>query len=137
MAIKVKSNYVRHSARKLRPVLSVFVGQKLESALDITSLMAQDSARMLHKTLKMAKAAADEKEFSAGDMVVSQVFATEGPRIKRSRANSRGRTNRYVKHLAHITVMLEERKDKSVTPTSPTVAKGKVETKVRSKRDRN
>src|SRR3989344_4980485 len=135
MSVKVKLNYVRHSARKLRPVLSVFVGQPLETAIDKTSIMSQDSARMLHKTLKMARAAAEEKEFSSGDMVVSQLFATEGPRIKRSRANSRGRTNRYIKHLAHITVMLEERKDKKAGPKTHVVAKGKVETKVRSKKD--
>ena len=135
--IKVKLNYVRHSARKLRPVLSVFVGQKLETAIDKTSIMAQDSAQMLNKTLRMARAAAEEKEFSANDMVVSQAYATEGPRIKRSRANARGRTNRYIKHLAHITVMLEERKDKNSTAKEPVIAKGKVETKVRSKRDKN
>lgn len=135
--IKVKLNYVRHSARKLRPVLSVFVGQKLETAIDKTSIMAQDSAQMLNKTLRMARAAAEEKEFSANDMVVSQAYATEGPRIKRSRANARGRTNRYIKHLAHITVMLEERKDKNSAAKKPEVAKGKVETKVRSKKDKN
>ena len=83
MSIKVKLNYVRHSARKLRPVLSVFVGQPLDTAIDKTSIMPQDSARMLNKTLKMAQAAAEQKEFSSGDMVVSQLFATEGPRIKR------------------------------------------------------
>jgi large subunit ribosomal protein L22 len=137
MAIKVKLAYVRHSARKLRPVMNAFVGHRLESAIDKTSLMAQDSARMLNKTLKMAKAAAEEKEFSASDMVVIQAFATEGPRIKRSRANSRGRTNRYVKHLAHITVMLEERKDKKADTKTPVATKGKVETKVRSKKDKN
>ena len=133
MSIKVKLNYVRHSARKLRPVLSAFVGQPLDTAIDKTSIMSQDSARMLNKTLKMAQAAAEQKEFSSGDMVVSQLFATEGPRIKRSRANSRGRTNRYIKHLAHITVMLEERKDKKTTPKTPVAPKGKVETKIRSK----
>ncbi|MCR4277473.1 MAG: hypothetical protein NUV80_03485 [Candidatus Berkelbacteria bacterium] len=135
--IKVRLNYVRHSARKLRPVLSVFVGQALESAIDKTSIMAQDSAQMLHKTLKMARAAAQEKEFSANDMIVSQAYATEGPRIKRSRANARGRTNRYIKHLAHITVMLVERKDKESTSSTPVISKGKVETKVRSKKDKN
>ncbi|KKU44163.1 MAG: 50S ribosomal protein L22 [Berkelbacteria bacterium GW2011_GWA2_46_7] len=132
--IKVRLNYVRHSARKLRPVLSVFVGQKLEAAIDKTSIMAQDSALMLNKTLRMARAAAEEKEFSANDMVVSQAYATEGPRIKRSRANARGRTNRYIKHLAHITVMLEERKGSKPAVATPIAPKGKVETKIRTKK---
>ena len=133
MTVQVKLNFVRHSARKLRPVLSTFVGQKLESAIDKTSIMPQDSARFLHKTLKMAAAAAEQKEFSSSDMVVSQAFATEGPRIKRTRPNARGRSNRYIKHIAHLTVILEERKDQKTTPSTPTKPKGKVETKVRSK----
>ena len=133
MTVQVKLNFVRHSARKLRPVLSVFVGQPLETALDKSSIMAQDSARFLHKTLKMAKSAAEASQFNASDMVVSQAFATEGPRIKRTRPNARGRSNRYIKHVAHITVMLEEKKGSKPTTVTPAAPKGKVETKVRSK----
>lgn len=136
MTVQVKLNFVRHSARKLRPVLSTFIGQKLESAIDQTSIMSQDSARFLNKTLKMAKSAAEQKEFSSSDMVVSQAFATEGPRIKRTRPNARGRSNRYVKQIAHVTVILEERKDQKTTATAPVAPKGKVETKVRSKSKR-
>jgi large subunit ribosomal protein L22 len=105
----------------------------LESAIDKTSIMSQDSAQFLHKTLKMAKSAAEQKEFSSNDMVVSQAFATEGPRIKRTRPNARGRSNRYIKHVAHITVMLEERKGAKPVTTTPVEPKGKVETRVRSK----
>ena len=133
MSVQVKLNYVRHSARKLRPVLSVFVGQMLENAIDKTSLIPQDSARMLNKTLKMARAAAQEKQFNASDMVVTQAYATEGPRIKRTRPNARGRSNRYIKHVAHITVMLEERKGSKTATAAPIAPKAKVETKVRSK----
>lgn len=132
MSVTVKLNYVRHSARKLRPVLSMFTGVNLPTAIDKTSLMTQDSAQMLHKALKMAKAAAEEKQFSADSMRISQVFATEGPRIKRSRANSRGRTNRYLKHLAHITVVLQE--NETLDVKKPLVTKPKIETKIRSKR---
>lgn len=133
MTVQVKLNFVRHSARKLRPVLSTFVGQKLESAIDKSSIMSQDSARFLHKTLKMAKSAAEQKEFSSSNMIVSQAFATEGPKIKRTRPNARGRSNRYVKHVAHITVTLEERKNSNAAVAAPITPKGKVETKVRSK----
>ena len=134
MAVKVKLNYVRHSARKLRPVLKSFVGQMLEMAIDKTSVMAPDSARLLNKVLKMAQSAAQEKQFDSANMVVDQLFAGVGPAIKRSRANARGRTNRYVKHLAHITVILKENKEKNVHAKTPIATKGKIETKVRSKK---
>jgi len=136
MSIMVKLNYVRHSARKLRPVTDMFIGTRLEKALNQTLIMPQDSARMVHQTLKMAKGAAEEKQFNSSDMVVTQIFATEGPKIKRSRANSRGRSNRYVKHLAHITVILDENKHETVVSSTPkpNLPKTKIETKVRSKR---
>lgn len=133
--VQVKLNYVRHSARKLRPVLSSFIGEPLDRAIDKSSIMPQDSARMLNKTLKMAASAAEEKKLEADQMVIAQVFATEGPKIKRSRANSRGRSNRYIKHLAHITVILEENKDKKThsSKSNSFKPKAKIETKVRRK----
>ena len=81
----------------------------------------------------MAAAAAEQKQFSQGDMVVTEAFATVGPKIKRSRANSRGRSNRYIKHLAHITVVLDERSG-TKTKIAPVAPKVRVETKVRVKR---
>lgn len=56
----------------------------------------------------MAKAAATEKHLEPEKLVISEVFATEGPHVKRIRANARGRTNRYLKHLAHVTVAVTE-----------------------------
>ncbi len=133
MAVKVKLKYVRHSARKLRPVLTTFVGQPLETAIDKTLIMPQDSARLLNKTLHMAASAAAEKQFSANNMVISQLFATDGPKIKRSRANARGRSNRYIKHLAHITVILEVKSGKKAENQKSVGPKAKVETRVRKK----
>lgn len=133
MTVNVKLNYVHHSARKLRPVLSGFAGKPLDEALSRTSVMPQDSARLLNKTLRMAKAAAEEQKFTSNEMVVSQVFASEGPKIKRSRANSRGHSNKYVKHLAHITVVLSEQPNKEMGNDAPRAPRGKIETKVRKR----
>lgn len=35
------------------------------------------------------------------------IMADEGPRIKRMRPNARGRSNRYQKHLAHLTLSVD------------------------------
>lgn len=108
MAVTVKLRYVRHSARKLRPVGRLFVGKNLEQAIDTSSLMPQQSAYFFNKAFKMAKAAATAKEFSPEKLVVTTISATEGPRIKRVRPNARGRANAYQKHLAHIAVTVAE-----------------------------
>ena len=108
MAITVKLKYVRHSPRKLRPVLSMFAGKNLETSIIRTGLMSQNSAQSLNKALKSAKAAAEEKQFDTSTMTIAELFATDGPKIKRIRANARGRTNKFVKHVAHLVVVLKE-----------------------------
>jgi len=132
MAITVKLKYLRHSPRKLRPVLGMFAGQNLAQAIVRTGLMSQNSAKALNKVLKSAQAAAEEKQFDPGKMIIAELFATDGPRIKRIRANARGRTNKYVKHVSHLTVVLKESDKKSTAPTVK--PKTKVETVVRKKR---
>ncbi len=110
MSVIVKLRFVRHSARKLQPMVRVIAGKQLQDALNTTAVMSQDSASQVHKALKMAEAAAGQKEFDTSKLVVEQIFATQGPRIRRQRPNARGRSNAYQKHLAHITIILGEAK---------------------------
>lgn len=117
MAVTIKLNYVRHSAKKLRPYTRHFAGKGLEAAIDQSSVMPQDSAKFINKALKMAKAAAEAKEFTAKDMVIKEIMATEGPKIKRMRPNARGRSNSYQKHLAHLVVTVAEGKKTSAKET--------------------
>jgi large subunit ribosomal protein L22 len=121
MAVTVKLRYLRHSAKKLRPYTRMFAGKNLESAINKTMIMPQDSARYIHKALLMARAAAELKEFDRDTLVITEIMANEGPRIKRSRANARGRSNRYIKHLAHLVISVGETagtaKAKSATKT--------------------
>lgn len=128
MSVTVKLRMVRHSARKLAPVTRLVQGKALVEAINQTSVMSQHSAKEVNKLLKMAQAAATSKEFKAEDLVVAQIFATQGPKIRRQRPNARGRANRYLKHLAHLTVVVGEAKPvESKTPKKST--KTKAETK--------
>ncbi len=127
MSVTVKLRYVRHSARKLRPVGRLFVGKNLEQAIDTSSLMPQQSAYFFNKAFKMAKAAATAKEFSPEKLVVTTISATEGPHIKRVRPNARGRGNAYKKHLAHI----------AVTVAEATVAEKPMKRRIASKKEKD
>ncbi|HUD20478.1 MAG TPA: uL22 family ribosomal protein [Candidatus Saccharimonadales bacterium] len=106
--VTIHLKYLRHGARKIRPVARIFVGKNLEKAIDQTSLMLPDSAYFMNKALRMAKAAAEQKEFSPAEMIIKSVNVSEGPKIKRMRPNARGRSNKYQKHLAHILLTIEE-----------------------------
>jgi large subunit ribosomal protein L22 len=111
MSVTVKLRYIRHSAKKLRPYARLFAGKPLESSINKSMLMPQHSAQFIYKALLMARAAAESKEYNPAEMIISKIMADEGPRIKRLRPNARGRSNRYQKHLAHLTVCLDLPKD--------------------------
>lgn len=111
MSVTVKLNYIRHSARKLQPVTRMFTGKPLNYAIDATNAMPQHSAQFLRKALLMAKAAATQRSLNVDDLVVAQAFATIGPKIKRMRPNARGRSNKYQKHIAHLVVVLDQKKE--------------------------
>lgn len=108
MSVTVKLRFIRHSARKLAPVARMFVGKSLEKSIEETSIMPQHSAMFLNKAFRMARAAATSKEFTPDKLVVSTITTTTGPKIKRMRPNARGRSNAYIKHLAHISVTVDE-----------------------------
>lgn len=108
MSVTVKLRFVKHSQRKLQPVARILQGKNLGDAINQTAVMPQHSAREINKALKMAQAAATQKAFKTEDLVVSQIFATQGPKIRRQRPNARGRANKYLKHVAHITVIVDE-----------------------------
>lgn len=112
MPVTVKLRFIRHSARKLAPVVRMFKGKNLEKSIEETSIMPQHSAMFLNKVFKMAKAAATSKEFNPKKLIVSSITATSGPKIKRMRPNARGRSNAYVKHLAHLIVTVDEAPEK-------------------------
>jgi len=123
MSVTVKLRMVRHSARKLAPVTKIVQGRPLIDAINQTALMPQHSAHEVNKLLKMAQAAALSKEFKAEELVISQIFATQGPKIRRQRPNARGRANRYLKHLAHLTVIVDQAKPKADKPVTKKTAK--------------
>ena len=125
MSVTVKLKFVRHSARKLIPVVNLFRGKNLLRSIEETSIMPQHSAMFLNKAFKMAKAAATAKEFNPDNLVISAISATTGPKIKRMRPNARGRSNAYIKHLAHIFVTVEEAPKKTTTQAKNSTKKEK------------
>ena len=106
--VTIKLRNQPHSARKLRPLISLYAGKKLTLVLDQSSVTKSDAAKITNKALKMAKAAAEQKHFDVDKLIVTEIFASQGPKIKRMRPNARGRSNKYIKHLAHLTIKVKE-----------------------------
>lgn len=107
--VTVKLRYLRHSPRKLRPYFANLRLKSLPLALNQVAVINSDAGRYLHQLLKSAEAAGRSKELSPEDLIISQVFAVDGPRIKRVRATARGRASHYAKRLSHLVIELDSR----------------------------
>ena len=98
------------SAQKARLVLDVVRGKPAVDASITLKFLNKKAAQLVYKLLNSAIANAEENfGVSREDLVVSQIFADEGPTRKWRRFGARGRFKPLLRRSAHITVVLRER----------------------------
>jgi large subunit ribosomal protein L22 len=112
--VKAITKYSMGSPLKARRVVNTVRGMPALEALEVLKLMPHAAADVVAKTIKSAVANADENYgLDANDMFVSQIWANEGPRLRRFRFGARGRTKPIRKRTSHITVILEEQEEEA------------------------
>jgi large subunit ribosomal protein L22 len=90
-------------------IIGAIKGKPVEEALNKLKFMPQKAAGILENVLRSALANAEQKEDMDVDrLVVRNVYADQGPTMKRWRPRARGRATRILKRSAHITVVLAE-----------------------------
>lgn len=113
MNVTAKTKHIMISPRKLRLVCDQVRGMGAEQALSVLKFMPQKGAKIAGKTLASAVANAENNfDLSRDDLYVAQIYADEGPRLKRMKAGARGRYKPRVRRTAHLTVILAEREGK-------------------------
>ena len=107
--------FARISARKVRPLANLIRGKYADEALEILRYQPHRGARMLEKVLKSALGNAGDPDQNrgrrtpgAGELVVVDVRADQGPMFKRVRPRARGMAFMIKKRFAHIRVQLDE-----------------------------
>jgi len=71
--------------------------------------MQSPAAARVAKTVKSAASNAENELMARSeDLKIIEIFANEGPRLKRFRARARGRVGRINRRSSHITVVVEE-----------------------------
>jgi len=103
--------YLKASPQKVRLVVDLVRGKKVEEALQILRFTKKSCAKDLEKLLRSAVANAENKETGAADvdeLVVSKVYVNEGPREKRVQPAPMGRAFRIQKRKAHVTIHVSD-----------------------------
>jgi large subunit ribosomal protein L22 len=102
--------FARISDRKARIVLEQIKGRGVEQAAAILQFNPRYGAVLVSKVLKSAVANAEENHsLNASDLYVQEVFADQGPTLKRIQPRAKGRAYRINKRSSHITIILNER----------------------------
>ena len=94
---------------KLKPVTDLVRGKDLNEALNILKFTPGKGAEIVEKVVKSAAANADVKEMNTDNLYVAEVYANQGPTMKRWRAGSQGRASIILKRSSHVGVTLRER----------------------------
>ena len=109
MLATAKLRYLRTSARKARFVIDPLRGKSVAQALVILGTFNRRAAQPVTKLVASALANAQQRDatLTEGRLLISKIFADEGPMWKRFRAAAMGRATRIRKRTCHITVELD------------------------------
>ena len=97
------------SPRKVRLLVDMVRGKKVDEALTILKFAPTPTARVVAKVVKSAAANAENNfQMSPSDLKIVSIFADGGRTLKRFRPRARGRADQILKRSSHITVIVDE-----------------------------
>ncbi len=115
MEFRAEARFQRVSPQKVRLVLDLIKGMRVEQALDTLAFTKKRIAPDVHKLVRSAVQNAtylsDEKglDIDVDNLYVKRAVANEGPRMKRIRPAPMGRAFRYQRRISHIEIALAEK----------------------------
>lgn len=114
MQAVAKAKFIKGSARKMRLVVDLIRGKKVEDALNILRFSEKHTANTLEKVVRSAVANAQniygDKISDPNSFLIKEVVCDEGPTGKRIRARAMGRAFRIRKRSCHLRVVIDTAK---------------------------
>jgi large subunit ribosomal protein L22 len=109
--IRAKGRFLRFSPFKGRVVAKQVTGKPVSEALQLLKFSPKKGcAPAIHKVMSSALANAQQKEgVNVDALYVKSVIVDGGPTLKRIRFRARGRVDRLLKRMSHVTVILDQR----------------------------
>ena len=107
---KATLKYARISSRKVKIVADLIKGKDINEAMAILKYTPKASSEILEKLLKSAIANAENNHNMAHEkLYVADIYANQGPTLKRIRPAAKGSAFRIRKRTSHVTIVLKER----------------------------
>jgi large subunit ribosomal protein L22 len=107
---KAIGKYIRVSSSKAQQVMNLIRGKHVNEADNILAFSEKGAAKPIGRVLRSAIANAEKNQnLSRDDLMVVEVYADQGPTLKRFRPRAMGRASRIRKRTSHITIVLGQR----------------------------
>ncbi len=109
MQVRAVAKHTGLSASKVRPLVDMVRGKKVDEALDWLKFTPTPKAQVIAKLVKSAAANAENNfQMIPADLKIVSIYADEARPLKRFRPRSRGRASQIRKRSSHITVIVSE-----------------------------
>jgi large subunit ribosomal protein L22 len=110
---KAIAKYIRVSPRKVRAVVDLIRGKKIDEALAILRYTPNRATEAITKVVKSAAANAENNlQLSKDDLFVKLCYVDQGPTLKRMMPRAQGRADVMRRRTSHITVVVGEKESK-------------------------
>jgi len=109
---KATAKFIRISPRKVRTVVDLIRGKKIQEALAILRYTPKRASEAVTKVVKSAAANAEHNQQADKDeLFVTAAYVDQGPTLKRFQARAMGRADVLRKRTSHITVVVGDKKE--------------------------
>ncbi len=109
MEVRAVAKETGISPRKVRLLVDMVRGKKVDEALTLLRFTPTPTARAVAKVVKSASANAENNfQMTPSDLRIVSIFTDEARTLKRFRPRARGRANPILKRSSHITVIVAE-----------------------------
>ena len=107
-SVKAVAKYVRISPHKVRQVLDQIRGRSYQEALMILEFLPYSASGPVWQVVHSAAANAQNNyNLDKKKLIIDEIFANEGPKLKRIRPRAQGRAYSILKPTCHITVVVK------------------------------
>jgi large subunit ribosomal protein L22 len=112
MASKASARFSKIAPRKARIIADLVRGRDVAEALDLLRFVPKRGARVVQRLIESALANARQAGANVDELFVARATVDKGPNkfFRRWRPRAMGRATRVTKGVAHIAIVLDERK---------------------------